>query len=250
MLRLAVLVLLLANAGYYAWSAGLLQDWGLGPVSDGEPQRLQQQVEPQKLRLLAPQTGASAAAPAPPPAAAPPASAAAPAAPAPDAPASAAAAAASAAAAAPPPGICLQAGVFDARQGDALRSALAEWPEGSWQLESTPVAGRWMVYMGRFPDEEIVARKRLELRALKIPYDRPGQALEPGLSLGRFSTEEAAQRGLGQLASQGVRTARVVQERADAPGYTLRLPAVSPALRPRMAALEPALAGRALKPCG
>ncbi|WP_312756498.1 SPOR domain-containing protein [Pulveribacter sp.] len=244
MLRLAVILLLLANAGYYAWSAGMLQGWGLGPVSDAEPQRLQQQVEPQKLRLLAPQTGAPAAAPA---SATParPASPASSAASAPGAPTGGA----STAAAAPQPAICLQAGTFDARQADALRASLAAWAPGSWQLEETAIAGRWMVYMGRFPDEEIVARKRAELRALRIDYDRPGPALEPGLSLGRFSNEEAAQRGLAQLASQGVRTARVVQERPDATAYTLRLPAVDDALRPRLEALQPALSGKALRPC-
>ena len=123
-------------------------------------------------------------------------------------------------------------------------------PEGSWTLEPTPITGRWMVYMGRFPDEEAVAKKRAELRALKIPYDRPGAALEPGLSLGRFSTEEAAQRGMALLANQGVRTARVVQERADAPGFMLRLPAVNDTLRTRLdTTLQPALAGKTLRPC-
>ena len=36
MLRLAVIVLLLANAGYYAWSQGLLRDWGLAPEEQAE----------------------------------------------------------------------------------------------------------------------------------------------------------------------------------------------------------------------
>ena len=36
----------------------------------------------------------------------------------------------------------------------------------------------------------------------------------------------------------------------DAPGYTLRLPAVGDALRPRLDALQPALAGKTLRACG
>lgn len=228
MLRLAVVLLLLANAGYYAWSQGLLRGWGLAPVDESEPQRMEQQIAPQNLRLL-PQGGKGAASSA--------------------APAGPAASPATAAAPAEPPA-CLQAGVFDARQADALRQAAAVLPEGSWTLEPTPITGRWMVYMGRFPDEEAVAKKRAELRALKIPYDRPGAALEPGLSLGRFSTEEAAQRGMALLANQGVRTARVVQERADAPGFMLRLPAVNDTLRTRLdTTLQPALAGKTLRPC-
>lgn len=246
MLRLTVLVLLLANAGYYAWSAGLLRAVGLGPESVSEPQRLRDQIAPERLQLtpLPPPAGtgtAPAPEPAPAPQAPPPSS------PAPDAAPGAAAQRDSAAAA--QPGTCLQAGVFDARQAEALRAALAAWPAGSWQLEDTTIAGRWMVYMGRFPDEDIVARKRAELRALKVAYDRPSTALEPGLSLGRFSSEEAARRGLAQLTTQGVRTARVVQERADAPGHILRLPAATPAQRAQLER-DAALSGRTLRPCG
>ncbi len=219
MLRIAVLILLLANAGYYAWSHGLLRGLGLAPASESEPERLQEQIAPHDLRVLPPGQGA----PAPTPTQAPAESAAGPTA-------------------------CLQAGVFDARQADALRAALAALPEGSWVLESTPANGRWMVYMGRFADEEAVAKKRAELRALKIPYDRPGAALEPGLSLGRFSSDEAAQRARAQLAGQGVRTARVVLERAETPAFTLRLPAADAALRARLAQ-EPQLAGKPLRGC-
>ena len=42
MLRFLVLLLLLANAGFYAWSHGLLLAWGVGPTQQSEPQRLQQ----------------------------------------------------------------------------------------------------------------------------------------------------------------------------------------------------------------
>ena len=97
MLRLAVLLLLLANAGYYAWSHGLLQGLGLAPDTSSEPQRMQQQINPQNLRLLSPE-------PKPAPAAPP--------------PAEAAIDGAASQAEAP---VCLQAGVFDARPADALR---------------------------------------------------------------------------------------------------------------------------------
>lgn len=49
---------------------------------------------------------------------------------------------------------------------------------------------------------------------------------------------------------QGVRTARVVRERPDTPGFTLRLPSVAPAQRSQVqATLQPALAGKTLRPC-
>lgn len=229
MLRLAVLILLLANAGYYAWSQGLLRTWGLAPATQSEPERLERQLNPEALKLLPAQSQPPADADEPEPAEA---AAAAPSAP-------------------PPPSStqCLQAGSFDERQAAALRQAAATLPSGSWTLDAVVVPGRWMVYMGRFADAEAVDKKRAELRALGIAYDRPGAPLEPGLSLGRFSSEERAQVALRDLARQGVRTARVVVERAEAKAYTLRLPAVDAPLRTQLDALQSALAGKPLAAC-
>lgn len=252
MLRIAFLVLLLANAGYYAWSAGLLRSWGLAPADPSEPHRIEQQIRPEILRVQPP-VGAGAAgasraqnvggSPATPAAAASPVAATQPAEPA-AAPGTTPVAASAA--------NCLQAGPFDQRQADTLRVALAATglPADAWSLEGTPVSSRWMVYMGRFADDEALAKKRAELRARNVPYDRPGAALEPGLSLGRFSTEEAAERALATLGNQGVRTARVVQERTGAStDYTLRLPAVTDAMAPRIDRLRPALGGKPLRAC-
>jgi hypothetical protein len=52
MLRLIVLLLVLANAGYFAWSQGLLAPWGIAPAQQAEPQRLAQQIKPQALRIV------------------------------------------------------------------------------------------------------------------------------------------------------------------------------------------------------
>ena len=110
--------------------------------------------------------------------------------------------------------------------------------------------GRWMVYMGRFDDMEALDKKRTELRARNVDFDRAGGSWEYGLSLGRFSTKEAAERELNNLNNKGVRTARVVQERPDSGGFTLRLPAVNAALRAQLDGLRPALAGKTLRACG
>ena len=132
---------------------------------------------------------------------------------------------------------------------DAYRAAAAGLPAGSWVMDPTPIPGRWMVYMGRFEDQETLDRKRAELRARKVDHDRAGGTLELGLSLGRFTTKDAAERELANLGTKGVRTARVVQERPDAPGFTLRLPAVNDALRPQLDALRSAMAGKTLRSC-
>ena len=130
------------------------------------------------------------------------------------------------------------------------RALAAAKLKSDWDLVASHQNGRWMVYMGKFPDAEFLDRKRGELRLMNIDFDRAGGGLEPGLSLGRFSSEEAAQRQLATLTRQGVRTARVVQERADATGFMLRLPAVNGALRAQLDALRPAMAGKTLRSCG
>lgn len=259
MLRLFVLLLFLLNLGYFAWSHGALRALGLAPIETTEPQHQLQQLRPETLQILrttpasdvapasAPSADAASAASAHPSDAAAPASAPATASgTASVAPATPAAAASGSTAA---PAVCLQAGSFDAHQAGALRKALARWPQGSWVLDPVPVAGRWMVYLGRFPQADVLDKKKAELRDLGITFDRPGAAWEPGLSLGRYSSEDAAQRAMAELRAKGVRTARVVPERPAGTTYVLRLPAVTEALRPQADALRPQLGGRAWRSC-
>lgn len=233
MLRIALLILLLANAGYFAWSQGALSGLGWAPVQHREPERLQQQLQPEALQLLIPPP-APASTPAPVPTATAAAEPAMPA-PAPQVPDG--------------PPQCLQAGIYDDDASDTLRRALLlQLPEGGWSLVPITQSGRWMVYIGKFADSQALEKARAELVARRLDHDRAGGALEPGLSLGRFSSEEAATRQLTQLVRQGVRAARVVQERPDRHGFVLRLPAATPALRAQVQAL-PAFGGKALQAC-
>ena len=271
MLRWLVLVLLLANAGYFAWSQHWLGGLGLVLVSESEPERLRQQIKPEALRILPGQGRSNAVAkedaplvpaPATDPAAQVPAATsdtqpeAAPAALA--APESAVTVSAAGAAAAPTEvpvaaerGECLQAGPFNSAEADTWRRAASVLPQGSWNLERSATPGRWMVYLGRFADAEALAKKRAELRARNVSFDRAGvAALEPGLSLGRFASEEAAERALATLVRKNdVRNARVVVERPETVSFQLRLPLVNASLRAQLNNLRPALAGNALRPC-
>ncbi|MDP1969059.1 MAG: SPOR domain-containing protein [Burkholderiaceae bacterium] len=219
MLRLLALLLLLANGGYYAWSHGLLREYGLGPVQQAEPQRLAQQMRPEALRLLSAEDALRA-----------------------EAPASAAAR----------PAECLAAGLYTEPQAAALRQALgtAALPVGSWSLEPASEPARWIVYMGRYANLEQLNRKKAELRQRNVVFEAPGSAaLEPGLSLGSFDSQTAANQRLELLSQRGVRTARVLQERAEVRGLQLRLPLVDEALRLRLDVLKTALAGKTLRPC-
>jgi hypothetical protein len=217
MLRLFVLVLLLANAGFYAWSQGLLMAWGLGPSQQAEPQRLQQQVRPEAVQVI---------------------------------PADELRRVEQVAAQAPRPPECLQTLALDDAQVAPLRTALEAWPAGSWTLDTVTEPARWIVYMGKYAGVEQVARKRAELRQLGISFEAlSNPELEPGLSLGSYASEAAANTQLNALAERGVRTARVLQERPEQRGQRLLLPAVDDNLRPRLQDLQPLLAGKTLRPC-
>jgi cytochrome c553 len=256
MLRLVIWLLVLANAGYFAWTQGYLAPLGLAPVEQREPERLQAQLKPEALRLL---NGPRAEAPAPAPVPVPPVAAPAPAALAAETPATAPEQAAEPARstspepASPAPTAatrCWVAGGFTAPQAEALRTALAGTglARSSWQLNESKTGGRWVVYMGRYNDEQL-DRKRAELRLLDVPFRTLPAPLGPGLALGTYSSEEAAQQGLQDVGKKGVRTARVVQERAEGVVWTLRLPAVTDAQRETVTGLGAAMAGKKLQPC-
>lgn len=215
MLRLTALVLLLANAAWFAWSQGMLQPWGLGPVQQAEPHRMWQQIRPEALRVLTPEE-AQRLAETPPPRA-------------PE---------------------CLVSPPLDDTAAAGLRKLMAGWPAGSWTLEPSVEPGRWIVYMGKYPTRDALEKKKSELRARGVAFEAPANpALEPGLSLGGFTSQASAKEYLGVLSGKGVRTAVVVQERADLRGTALRLPVVDDALRARVEDLRPALGGQALRAC-
>jgi hypothetical protein len=216
MLRLLVLLLLLANAAYYAWSQNLLAPIGLVPTQQSEPQRIAQQIRPQAIRIL-PGDEAKRI---------------------------------EIAAAATKVADCLQAGLFTDAQADSLKEALASWPEGSWSIEPGIEPPRWIVYMGKLADADAVERKKAELRAMNVSFEPlANTALEPGLSLGGYPTEAAAKQQLEALTQKGVHTAKVVQERPETRGQQLKLPAVDDALRAKLDDLKAALAGKPLKAC-
>jgi hypothetical protein len=217
MLRLIVLLLLLANGGFYAWSHGLLLPWGVGPAQQAEPQRLQQQIRPETLHILGPDELRRLE---------------------------------TQVAQGPRPAECLASPALDQPQIASLGTVLAGWPAGSWSFQQVSDPPRWIVYMGKFAGVEQVATKRAELRRLGISFEAPlNPELEPGLSLGSYADEPTALAQLGTFAERGVRTARVLQDRPEQRGQRLLLPAVDDSLRPRLEELKGPLGAKALRPC-
>ncbi len=217
-MRLLLLALILANAAYFAWTQGFFRAYGLAPSQQSEPQRIGQQIKPEAVRLLTngdlkrmeEQALAESA-----------------------------------------PKECLAAGPFDETQTTVLRKALeASLPPDAWQLDPVQIPEHWIVYMGKYADQEALIKKRTELSTMNLKIEALNNPeLELGLSLGGFDTQSAAARELSRLSQRGIRTARVVLERPAGKGTSLKLPAVAEAMKPRLGEVRAALAGKSLHSC-
>jgi hypothetical protein len=218
MLRFFVLLLLLANGAYFAWSQGHLASIGFAPSSQSEPQRLQAQIKPEAIRLLnateAKRVEALASAP---PAKAP---------------------------------ECLQSALLTEAQANAIRSATTSLPANSWSLDSATEPARWIVYMGKYANAEALAKKKSELRELSVTFESlKNPTLEPGVSLGAFATQAQANETMASLAKRGVRTAKVVQELPERKGQLLKLPVVDDALRSQLDGIKSVVGAAGLVVC-
>ena len=218
MLRIFVLLLLLANAAYLAWSQGWLREVGFAPALQTETQRLAQQIKPEAVRAVSAQELRRIEAQAAPK---------------------------------PPPPECLEAGLFDAKQSAALRRTLTHaLPTATWTLEASVQPARWLAYMGKYPTLDAANKKKQELKARGVSFEAlRNPSLEPGISLGGFDTQAKANQALKELSQKGVRTAKVVLERAEQRGDLLRLPVVDDKLRPAVDGIKEALGGRSLRSC-
>lgn len=230
MLRAIILLLLLANLLFFGWTHGWLAGLtGLRPHADREPERLTRQVNPERIVVL--------------PAGAAPAASAAPRGP-------------DTSASEPQRGACLEAGPFATGASvsavAALQALQPPLPPGSWVDVTVERPGSWMVYMGRYPNREAMAKKEEELRRTRVAFQ---EVTEPadytlGFSLGRFDERSAADKALEQFNLRGVRSARVVELTAPATLHVLRADNADAALAERLSALRSPALGRGFVACG
>ena len=233
MLRTLLVLLLLANALFFAFGRGWL---GAPPrQAEREPERLAAQVRPETLRLLPPVA------------------------------ASAAARAAQAAQANNSVGLpalqCLEAGPLAELDLAAAEGALqtAQLPEGSWAridpAAASAAPAAWLVYAGRYPDPALRSAREEDLRRQRLPYEliNAPADLAPGFVLSRHASRGEAQGWLDSRAPAGLRGVRLVQLPAAAPGLRLRVARADADTAERLKALPPAalaaLAG-GFRPCG
>ena len=225
MLRTVVVLLLLANLAFFAWTRGGLAP-GFPPPRHGqhEPERITAQLNPGLVVVLPP--GA----------------------------ASAAVGAARAAAAR-----CMEAGPL--REDDIvaaealLATALtpASWPVGSWVREDAPRPPLWLVYAGRVPEAAARRAREAELRRLGLEFEllQAPADLAPGLVLGRHATRAEAEAALAALAgaSAPLRGGRVVSLPAPPPMSWLRVPRANADQQARLQALPGEAFAGGFKPC-
>jgi hypothetical protein len=264
MLRAVVAVLLLANAVFWVWSQGWLDDVvGVRSTGDREPQRLAQQLRPEIVRVLpadfadAVLTRPTASAGATPPTA--------PAASTPDGPAPPAPAESDTAALGSPVAagdrdvqtaerVCLETDPYTDAELAAAEAVLAPLALGSDTVRkvSGPATTAWIVYMGRYANAEQLAEKQAQINRIRgVKYERVGgiPELDPGLSLGRYGTRAEAQAALNDLNQRGIRTARVVAITPPGIAHRLRVDAADAATKEKLLALKaPALRG-GFRPC-
>jgi len=248
-MRALLLALLLANLVFFAWSQGWMAGAGLGPVTQREPQRLALQIHPEQVQITPLASAAATPASAPQPAPSAPASAPAMPTAASSTPAPAQAAADSA------PTVCRQIGPFGAMEIAALAEAQAALAQAGLKasVHHAPVPEQWMVWLGPFPTpgamraalNEIAQQGRVKVFAPVV--DRP--RYEPGISLGVFSSEAAAQDQLQIVKTQGVQGAKVVQRNAGLSRVILRLPALTPQQVKALGSVSGQLGGQIVKTC-
>ena len=218
MLRLLVGVLLVANAMFYGWSQGRLDQFvGVRAQGDREPARLALQVEPERVRVVtAPAMRTPAASP--------------------DTPAA-----------------CLEIGPFSPVQLAMAETALqAALPQNRIDNVKRETPAVWIVFMGPYTEGEARQKKVDELKRLKVMFENVRQVPElgDGLSLGRFDNRSAAEKAVAELTAKGVRTARVAQYAAAVVTHTLRVPDVTSVQQAQLAGLQsPGLAGKGFTAC-
>ena len=231
MLRALVVLLVLANLGFWAWSTGALEIVGLAPTRERDPARLAQQVRPDAVRVLA----------------------------------RAEAAAALRAASASSPGgkpaaalQCLEAGPFASTAVEAAESVLAAaLPAGSWVRTSKDVAAQYAVVLGPFAGSDAQQKKAEELGRLRVTFEElnlpaDGAGLgggRRGFALGRYDSRAAAEAALAAFNERGVRTARVAVLREAGSESRLRIDNASPTLAEKARAISAAALGSGFAPC-
>jgi hypothetical protein len=251
--RLVILVLTLANLAFFGWTEGWFDGVStLKSTGDREPQRLASQVAPEVMRLWNASTALSAGTGGSQPATAnagrPQAASGKTATVGIGGSGIALSEAASAPALAPvtaaaptePALACVESGPYPGNEAVVAESALkGALPPGAWAGVPSERAGVWLVFMGRFIDNEARKRKECELNRRNAAFeeiDSPPQFTR-GLSLGRFGSKQEAEVALAEFNRIGIRTARVMAFSPPSVVRTFRIERADPTMIDKLRSL-------------
>lgn len=228
-MRLLFLLLLAANVGFFAWMRFAPPD----PTVDGQP--LARQLNPEKLRIVTERELAQA----PPPAPATPRPAAPVPAPAPAAP--------------PPPIACLEWGSFNPADASRAAQRLDALALGARLAQYRgEEAANWWVHIPPQANRAAALRKAAELKKLGVEdyfvVQEPGR-LRWSVSLGVFSTEEAAKAHLQALRAKAVRSAVIGERETRVPKVWYQVRDVDPPLHARLEEISRDFDGATLHEC-
>lgn len=258
-LKLLFWLLLIGNGILFGMQHGYL---GATTSERHEPQRLVEQLRPESLSILPPNSEKLAPPVRPQDAQ-----------PQPDAPAKpeqapgvapVAATPAAAAAVAPSPApqktaaasSCTEVGNFTAADARRFSSQLASLNLGDKLVQKlTQDITSYMVYIPPQDGRDGAERRKAELRRLgigdvyMIPESSPNPALRYGISLGIFRTEEAGKAYIGQLIGQGVRSARIIARRSGAGKQVFQLHDLTPDARAALDKIRGAFPEQEVRAC-
>jgi hypothetical protein len=213
--RVLFLLLVLVNVLFFAWSRYVAP-----PEAAADPVPPGRQIEPQKLKLIAPSD-------LPPVAARP----------------------------APAPIVlkCIEWGGFTLADAPQAQAALEPLQLGARlaQRRAEESAG-WWVFIAPQGSRPAAQKKAAELKALAVDDYFVVQDEGPyrwALSLGVFRSEEAAQARLAALRAQGVRSAQVGARETTIPKVWLQVRAVDAGLYARLKEMARGVEGSELREC-
>lgn len=216
MLRPIVLLLLVLNLLFFAWSQGWVERITGQPAQAGrEPERLNQQVAPESIKVL---------------------------------PASAAA---GTVAAAP---VCLESPLLKGEDG--LRAAVAALEQAGVAADAyvdqrADVPGVWVVATNRMGSADFQTRKEATLKRLNVEFEPlsgfPDE--DPSLLISRHDSPEAAQKALNALTKRFIKGLRVLQIAEPASTHRLRIEKADAAMQARLAKLQDPALGSGFAAC-
>ena len=226
-MRIAFLLLVAANLALYAW----FQHYAPAE-SATDPQPARRQISPEKIRLLESKELSSLAAAASKPEAKP---------------------AAPVAAAPALGGGCIEWGGFALAEAPKAEQALAPLALGARlaQRRSEETVG-WWVFIAPQGNRAAALKKTAELKALGIDdyfiLQEEGR-MRWAVSLGVFSSEEAARNRLEALRARGVRSAQTGERDAQVPKVWFQVRGADAALQAKLKELAEGLPGTELRAC-